>query len=66
MNIKEAVQRKITGDANELHRRKKLWEEIVEAYGRGGANAISSILGESSDRIIGEFGVLLNQLRQNL
>ncbi|MFQ6052427.1 MAG: hypothetical protein ACE5K4_12155 [Candidatus Hydrothermarchaeota archaeon] len=66
MNYKEAVERKITGEANELSRCRELWRKIVIAYEHGGEDAIKSVLIERSKSLTREFDKLLNQLRKRL
>lgn len=66
MNYKESVKRKIIGEADELDRRKELWERIVNAYEQGGEDAIKSILIMSSNSVTEEFNKLLKQLREKL
>lgn len=66
MNYKEVIERKITGEADELDRRRELWGKVVSAYEQGGEDAIKSILIKHSDGIIDEFSKLLEQLRKNL
>ena len=66
MNYKEAVEKKIIGEADELERRKELWGKIDDGYERGGGNAIKSVLIEHSKSLTKEFDQLLNQLRKKL
>jgi hypothetical protein len=66
MNYKEAVEKKIIGEADELERRKELWGKIDDGYERGGGNAIKSVLIEQSNSITREFDKLLKQLREKL
>ena len=66
MNYKEAVERKITGEASELSQCRQLWREIVNAYEHGGEDAIKSVLIERSRSLTREFDKLLNQLRKRL
>jgi len=66
MNYKEAVEKKITGEANELDRRSELWGKVNSAYEQGGENTIKSVLIKDSDGIIDEFNELLEQLREKL
>jgi len=66
MSYKEAVERKITGEANELSRCKELWRKIVNAYEHGGEDAIKSVLIEHGKSLTKEFDQLLNQLRKKL
>jgi len=66
MDYKEAVERKITGEANELGRCKELWRKIVNAYEHGGEDVIKSVLIEHGNSLTKEFDKLLNQLRKKL
>jgi len=66
MDYKEAVERKITGEANELGRCRELWRKIVNAYEHGGEDAIKFALIEHSKGLTKEFNKLLNQLRKKL
>ena len=66
MSYKEAVERKITGEAGELSQCRQLWREIVSAYEYGGEDAIESVLIEHSKSLTREFDKLLNQLRKKL
>lgn len=66
MNHKEAVESKIAGEADELHRRRELWEGIATAYEQGGQGAIESLLAERGNTISEEFEELLSQLREEL
>ncbi len=66
MNYKEAVEKKIIGEADELERRKELWGKIDDGYERGRGNAIKSVLIEHSNSITREFDKLLKQLREKL
>jgi len=66
MSYKEAVERKIAGEANELGRCRELWRNIVNAYEHGGEDAIKSALIEHSKSLTKEFDKLLNQLRKKL
>jgi hypothetical protein len=66
MDYKEAVERKITGEANELSRCRELWRKIVSAYEHAGEDAIKSALIEHSKGLTEESDKLLNQLRKKL
>lgn len=66
MSYKEAVERKITGEPNQLGRCSELWRRIVNAYEHGGEDAIKSVLIEHSKSLTREFDELLNQLRKRL
>lgn len=66
MNYKEAIERKINGEAAELDRRRELWGKVVSAYEQGGEDAIKSVLIKHSDGIIDEFNKLLEKLRKEL
>ncbi len=66
MNYREAVERQIAGETNELNRGKELWEEIVTAYEQGGEDLVKSVLTTHGDTITGEFEELLKRLRQKL
>jgi len=66
MEYREAVKRKIPGGADELDRRKELWEKIDSGYERGGEDAIKSILIERSNSVTVEFDTLLKQLKEKL
>ncbi len=66
MNYKEAGERKITGEADELGRCRELWRKIVNAYEHTGEDAIKSVLIEHSKSLTKEFDKLLNQLRKKL
>ena len=66
MNYKEAIERKINGEAAELDRRRELWGKVVSAYEQGGEDAIKSFLIKHSDGIIDEFNKLLEKLRKEL
>ena len=66
MNYKEAVEKKITGEADELERRKELWGNIDKAYVKGGGDGIKSVLIKSSDSITEKFDKLLKALRKKL
>jgi hypothetical protein len=66
MDYKEAVERKITGEANELGRCRELWRKIVNAHEHAGEDAIKSVLIEHSKSLTKEFDKLLNQLRKRL
>jgi len=66
MSYKEAVERKITREANELGRCRELWRKIVNAYEYAGEDAIKSVLIEHSKSLTKEFDKLLNQLRKKL
>ena len=66
MNYSESIKSKVTGEADEGNRRKELWLEIDDAYGRGGEDAIKSVLVEHSDSITGGFKELLEQVRKKL
>ncbi|MFQ5836031.1 MAG: hypothetical protein ACE5HR_08960 [bacterium] len=66
MSYKEAVERKITGEANDLGQCRELWRKIVNAYEHGGEDAIKSVLIEHSKSLTKEFDKFLNQLRKKL
>ncbi len=66
MNYKEAVEKKITGEADELGRRRDLWGKVVSAHEQGGEDAIKSVLIEHSNGIIEKFNELLEQLKKTL
>ncbi len=66
MNYKEAVEKKITGEADELERRKELWGNIDNAYDKGGEDGIKSVLIKSSDSITEKFDKLLKAIRKKL
>lgn len=66
MNYKETVERQISGDADELMRRKELWGEIVDAYNNGGEDGVKSVLTAHAGKITNEFKDLLNQLERSL
>ncbi len=66
MSYKEAVERKITREANELGRCRELWRKIVNAYEHAGEDVIKSVLIEHSKSLTKEFDKLLNQLRKKL
>lgn len=66
MNYKENVEKKITGEGNELNRRKELWEKIINAYEQGGKDAIKSVLIKESDDLMNKFNNLLEQLNKKL
>jgi len=66
MNYKEAVEAKITGETNNLNRRKELWKEIVNAYNEGGEDSIKEVLSQQADEITREFEELIEQLRKKL
>ena len=65
MDYKEAVERKITGEGDEVNQRRKLWDKIVKSHKRGGMSAIESVLTEEySNKITEEFDKLLKQLEE--
>ena len=66
MNYKEAVGKRITGDADALTRRRKLWEEIVSAYEQEGEDGVKSVLMKRSYGITEEFNKLLRRLEDKL
>ena len=66
MNYREAVERQIAGETNELNRRKELWEEIVTAYEQVGGDVVKSVLTTHVDKITREFEELLKRLREKL
>ncbi len=66
MNYKEAVEKKITGETDELERRKELWGNIDNAYEKRGEEGIKSVLIKSSDSITEKFDKLLKALRKKL
>ncbi len=66
MNYREAVERQIAGETNDLNRRKELWEEIVAAHEQGGEDLVKSVLTTRADKITGEFEELLDRLRKKL
>jgi len=66
MSYKEAVERKITKEADELGRCRELWRKIVNAYEHAGEDVIKSVLIENSKSLTKEFDELLNQLREKL
>ena len=70
MNYKEAVAKRIIEQSDELERRlderKQLWDDIVNAYEKGGEDAIKSVLIERSKRITEAFSRLLIQLEGKL
>ena len=66
MDYKEAVERKIIEEANELGRCRELWRKIVNAYEHAGEDAIKPALIEHSESLTKEFDKLLNQLRKRL
>lgn len=66
MNYKESIEKKITGEPDELARRKELWGKIVNAYEQDGKDAIKSVLIKRSDSVTEEFDKLLKQLRKKL
>ena len=66
MNYKEAVEKKIIGEADELERRKELWGNIDNANDKGGEDGIKSVLIKSSDSITEKFDKLLKALRKKL
>ena len=66
MSYKEAVERKITKEANGLGQCRELWRKIVNAHEHAGEDAIKSVLIEYSKSLTKEFDKLLNQLRKKL
>jgi hypothetical protein len=66
MNYKENVEKKISGETNELTRRRELLKKIVGAYEKGGEGEIKSILTERSDEITSKFNKSLGQLEKRL
>ena len=66
MNYKEAVGNRITGDADALTRRRKLWEEIASAYEQEGEDGVKSVLMRRSLIITEEFNKLVRRLEEGL
>ena len=66
MNYKETVERQISGDADELMRRRELWGEIVTAYNNGGEDGVKLVLTTHAGEITKEFKELLDQLTKRL
>jgi len=66
MNFKELIEKKITGEGEELTRRKDLWREIVDAYEKGGIDKIKSLLSDKSNEILEKFQGLMKQLENKL
>jgi len=66
MSLKELVEDKITGEPEEMERRKKIWENIFNAYEQGGINAIVSYLREEADDILEKFEIPQKQLEKKL
>lgn len=64
MNYKEGVRNRITGDADALSRRKKVWEEVVSAYEKEGEDGVRSVLMKRSCIITEEFNKLLRRLEE--
>lgn len=66
MNLRESVERKILGEAKDLNRRKKIWQDFVTAYERSGGDGIKCVLNKYGDKMTGEFEELLEQIRKKL
>lgn len=66
MNYKEIVEIKITGEGDELERRKELWKKISSAYEENGTDSVKSVLIKYVDEITKNFEELLEQLRKKL
>ncbi|MEO0072893.1 MAG: hypothetical protein ABIK10_05620 [candidate division WOR-3 bacterium] len=57
MNYKEAVKEKIKEEGC-----KKLWEEIADAYEKGGEKEVKMMLSEKANEIINKFNDCLAKL----
>jgi len=66
MNYREAVTEKITGQSDELERRRKLWQGIATAYKEGSTTKVKSTVAEQIEDMRVEFDKLLGQLREKL
>ena len=66
MNYREAVEKEIAGEENDVGRHKELWGRISGAYEGGGVNLIASVLNQCGDKIASEFDALLTELRKKL
>jgi len=66
MNYREAVEKKLIGEMEEVARLKDLWGEIVEAFEEGGEDSIKSVLSKRVDEINKNFKGLLDNLRKRL
>jgi len=66
MSYKEAIERKLAGEPNELLRLREIWTEIVNAFEEGGEDSVKSALNRRANRITNEFRQLLDQLREKL
>lgn len=66
MNYREAIERQISGETDEVNRRKKLWREICTAHEKGGEDMIKLGLTTHTDKIAKRFEEFLKQLRKTL
>lgn len=66
MNYREAVEKKLVGEMEEVTRLKEIWGEIVNAFEEGGEDSIKLVLNTRMEKINKKFKELLEQLRNKL
>ena len=66
MDYIEEVRKKIAGQADEIERRRKIWQKITIAYQQGGTIKVRSAVTEQIEGLKGEFDKLLGQLKEKL
>lgn len=66
MTYKESVKKKLEGDMQEIQRRGKLWDRIVEAYEKEGVASIQAFLKEKGKGLAEEFNELQRQIENKM
>lgn len=66
MDYKGAVEKQLSGDADEQERRRLLWADIVAAYDNRGEDGVKAALTEHVETITMEFIEILKKLDKKI